>query len=345
MTTEGSGKSLDDLIPAPQGDDRRDPVPSGDDEQAPSRLTRAQWILAFGILAYGIGAAAFWILSFHARADTAALYVGIPTVLSFLLATAPRSRSRTGAILKSMTIALALVGITLGPGIVCIVISAPLFFGIGAIVGMILDARSTPTERNVRLGVVTVVLAISSLEGVHPALTASPWDQVTVNRILPMSAEEFRSRLAKTPGLNQPLPFPINLGLPAPVRANGSGLEIGARRSVFLEDRNIYPTLVGKSGRKDGDLVFEVITSNRNDVRFVLVSDDSHVAKWLTWRSSHVSWSEWPAGPRSPARVYVTWTVSYERRLAPSWYFGPILHYAVGKATGLALDIVAAQND
>jgi hypothetical protein len=336
MTT--SGPEQPGTTPPPQPN----PAPPASADQAPSRLTPSQWILAFGILAYGIGAAAFWILSFHARADTAALYVGIPTVLSFLLATAPRSRSRTGTILKAMTITLALVGMTLGPGIVCIVISAPLFFGIGAIVGMILDARSTPTERNVRLGVVTVVLAISSLEGIHPALVMNAQEHVVLSRVVPLSAEQFRNRLAKTPELNQPLPFPINLGLPAPIRASGSGLERGARRSVFLEDRNFYPTVIGKSGRKDGDLVFEVVRSSPTSAYFELVSDDSHVAKWLTWKTSHVRWVELPV---TPVRVVVTWTVTYERRLAPAWYFGPILHYAVGKATGFALDIVVAQND
>jgi hypothetical protein len=327
--------------PSPQ----LEPAPPVSADRAPSWLTPSQWILAFGILAYGSGAAALWILQFHARADTAAIYVGLPTMLAFLLATAPRSRDRTGAILKGMTIALALVGITLGPGIVCIVISAPLFFGIGAIVGTILDARSTPTDRNVRLGVVTVVLAISSLEGTHPSLMMDPRDQVMVSRVVPMSAEQFRNRLARTPELNQPLPFPINLGLPAPISAGGSGLEKGARRSVFLEDRNFYPTLIGKSGRQDGDLVFEVAHSSRTSVSFKLVSDDSHVAKWLTWKDSHVRWTELPATASTPVRTAVTWTVTYERKLSPSWYFGPILHYAVGKATGLALDIVAAQND
>jgi hypothetical protein len=341
MTTDSPEQPGRNTTPAPE----RDPASPKNDDQAPSRLTRSQWLLAFGILAYGIGAAAFWILAFHARADTAAVYVGIPTVLSFLLATAPQSRSRTGTILKGLTITLALVGMTLGPGVVCIVISAPLFLAIGVLVGTILDARSTPTERRVRLSVVTVVLAVSSLEGMDPSLMMDPRDEVVVHRIVPMSAEQFRNRLARTPELNQPLPFPINLGLPAPVRASGSGLERGARRSVFLEDRNIYPTVIGKSGRKDGDLVFEVARSSPTSVTFKMVSDDSHVAKWLTWGNSHVSWHELPAMGSTPVQVSVRWTVSYERRLSPAWYFGPILHYAVGKATEVALDIVVAQND
>jgi len=331
----------------------REATPAAPSDHKPQvSLTSAQWLLAFGILAYGAGAAALWVLRFSARADTAATYVGIPTLLAFILATTPRSKTRTGSILKGMTIALMLVGMTLGPGVICLIISLPLFLAVGAIVGRILDAPMSEIDRTARISVVTVALAVASLEGVHPNFTVDPRETVSVTKVLPMSADEFRTRLAKTPQFNRPLPFPLNLGLPVPIRAAGSGLEVGTQRSVFLEDRNIYLTLLGKSGRRDGDVVFAVAENRETKtvtnmpsgmVRFRPVSDQSHVANWVTWTDSTVRWFEF-TGRDGQHRLTVTWTVSFDRRLAPAWYFGPLLRYVAEVATGLMLDTVAAQD-
>jgi hypothetical protein len=311
-------------------------------------LSENQWLLAFGVLAWGVGMGLFWVLKFNARVDTAATYVGIPTLIAFILATTPRSKSRTGTILKGMAIALALVGMTLGPGVFCLFISAPLFLTIGVLVGRILDANSTPHDRNVRVAVVAAALALASIEGLHPSLTVDPAETVEFHHKLSMSVDEFGRRLAKTPVFDLPLPFPLNLGLPAPVRASGSGTEVGARRAVHLEDRNVYFTLVGKSGRQDGDVVFEVAQAGEihggREVVFKLVSDDSHVSKWLRWKQTRVYWRT-NGMVRGEPQIFVFWTVSYDRQLAPAWYFGPILRYAARRTAELIAETVAAQRD
>lgn len=327
--------------------------PTGDAPPTPpptraEALSENQWLLAFGVLAWGIGMGLFWVLRFNARVDTAATYVGIPTLIAFILATTPRSKSRTGAILKGMGIALALVGMTLGPGILCLFISAPLFIAIGVLVGRILDANTTPHDRNVRVAVVAAALALASIEGLHPSLTVNPNETIEFHHRLSMSADEFGRRLAKTPVFDLPLPFPLDLGLPAPVRASGSGTEVGARRTVHLEDRNVYFTLVGKSGRQDGDVVFEVSKAGEiyggREVVFKLVSDGSHVSKWLGWKQTRVYWRA-DGLVRGEPQIFVFWTVSYDRRLAPAWYFGPILRYAVRRTAELIATTVAAQRD
>jgi hypothetical protein len=322
------------------------------DSQTPPPISKRQWALAFVVLAYGVCAGFFWVLRAGAKADTAATYVGIPTLLAFLLATTPRARSRTGTILKGMTISLILVSVTLGPGVLCLLISAPLFLAIGAIVGRLLDAPMDADDRRLRVSVIAVALVLASIDGLHSDWTFDRRDTVTASRAYQnVTADQFRRRLERTPHFSDSLPFPLDLGFPAPVRAAGNGLEIGARRSVFLEDRNIYLTLIGKSGRQDGDVVFEVArkgtgpTGTSHWVEFRPVSDQSHVAKWLTWTKSTVRWFEYKYGTDPTPRLRVEWTVDYERRLAPSWYFGPILKVAAEAAAGLMIDTVAAQDD
>ncbi|HEV3042201.1 MAG TPA: hypothetical protein VHA33_30860 [Candidatus Angelobacter sp.] len=67
--------------------------------------------------------------------QTALLFIGIPSILAILVAATPRAKSVTGAIMKAITIALLLSGPFLGEGFICIIMAAPLFYLVGAIVG------------------------------------------------------------------------------------------------------------------------------------------------------------------------------------------------------------------
>ncbi len=296
------------------------------------------------MLAYGVGALALWTLSWKGAADSAAVYVGIPALVSLILALTPRAKTREGAVMKGVAISLGLVSTTLGPGVLCIVISLPLFIFVAIIVAMTVAAIYDRQERrrsraSLAATVVAIAVTLSSLEGLHPGLSFGVRDGVVAQHIVALSADDFRRRLARAPRSWAPLPLPLNLGFPAPVRSAGAGLEPGTLRSVFLEDRNIYLTLLGRSGRQDGNVVFRVAESGPGFVRFVPVSDASHVAKWLRWSDSVVRWRE-----IAPGRTEVTWTVAYDRRLHPGWYFGPLIRYAARAAAGLMIDTVAAQD-
>lgn len=70
-------------------------------------------------------------------------------------------------------------------------------------------------------------------------------------------------------------------------------------------------------------------------VTFTTVTDTSRVADWLTWRHSVVRWEADGNGTR------VSWTVHYERELAPSWYFGPAQWGAVSLSAGYLIDSLA----
>jgi len=53
------------------------------------------------------------------------------------------------------------------------------------------------------------------------------------------------------------------------------------------------------------------------------VSDSSKVAHWLDWKSSEVDWTAVDA-----EHTRVNWTLHFERRLDPAWYFRPWERYA-----------------
>ena len=103
-----------------------------------------------------------------------------------------------------------------------------------------------------------------------------------------------------------------------PSTSEGSGLAVGDVRKLHF----IYNKWIFFNAHK-GDTVFEVVEVKDNYVRFDLVKDDSYLGNYLSWQTSEVLLE-----PLTKTTTKVTWKLSYERKLDPIWYFGPLQHYA-----------------
>jgi hypothetical protein len=69
---------------------------------------------------------------------------------------------------------------------------------------------------------------------------------------------------------------------------------------------------------------------------FSPIADDSYITHWLSWRSAEVQWAE-----MAPGQTRVTWTLRYQRRLDPAWYFAPLERYGVRLAAGYLIETLA----
>ena len=77
-------------------------------------------------------------------------------------------------------------------------------------------------------------------------------------------------------------------------------------------------------------------------MRFRVLSDTSHISHWLTWQEAEVSWSPHAVGSDGASpQTDVRWTLRYERRLDPAWYFAPWERYAVSCAADHLIDTLA----
>jgi hypothetical protein len=295
----------------------------------PYRPDSSRWPIVGLILVLAVGSLGYRTLVLHKLEQTSALFIGLPAVLALVLALTPQTKSVTGMILKIMTLLLLLSGIVLGEGFICIVMAAPLFYGIGLIVGLSMDAAERRRRRRegAWMGLLVLLpLVPASLEGVRPEWSFSRDETVFAERIVAAAAGEVEKSLAETPRFERRLPFYLRLKFPRPVAASGSGLEKGSRRVVHF---------AGGEG-KPGDLVLSVADRGPGWVRFDVVSDSSKIAHWLDWRQADVRWS--PAGDNA---TRVRWTVRYTRRLDPAWYFGPWERYAVRLAAGYLVETVS----
>ena len=292
--------------------------------------THARRLLAAVILALFAASIAYRLLIEKNLEHTALVFVGIPALLAFMLLQT-RPTTAIGTINKVIAIALCLSGVLFGEGLICIMMAAPIFFLVGTIVGVFINwARGVPNPGegggSKWRGVAGILVLPLSTEGVIAGFEFDRREQVTAVRVVAATPDAVRAALAATPTFDRTLPPFLRIGFPIPGHVWGSGLNLGDRRSIeFLHGEH-----------HDGALVMQVSDADASSVRFTVVRDSSYITHWLAWQDAVVRWE--PAGA---GETRVTWTLRYERRLDPAWYFAPLERYGVSLAAGYLIDALA----
>lgn len=282
----------------------------------------AKWPIIAIMSASAVGALLYRLLTHQHLEQTAALFIGLPTVLAIALALQPEARTVTGAILRGITFMLLILAPLLGEGFVCILFAAPLFYLVGIVVGVIADRMRE--RRRTSLSCVAIVMLPMCLEGVVPPLTFSRTQVVTVRRVVDGSAKDVERRLALPPNLAAPLPAYLRIGFPRPLSATGSGLAPGAMRVIRFS---------GAEGKPPGDLRMRIAENRPGYVRFEALDDSSKLAHWLAWDASEVEWAAVDA-----EHTAITWRIRFARQLDPAWYFIPLERAAVHEAASYLID-------
>ena len=283
----------------------------------------ARWMLIFLILAVSAGTVMYKLTVREHLEQTSLLFVGIPAILAIILALTPKAKTALGAILKGLTVALLLSAPLLGEGFICIVMASPIFYGVGILIGVLMDENRK--YRQTTLSCLVLVLLPMSIEGGSPVLSFNREETVQASRIINASAEQVELAISRSPHTDLPLPLYLRMGFPRPTEAKGEGLQVGAPRSIRFAGGEGCP----------GDLMLKVEEFRPGYVRFHVISDRSKIAHWLDWKSSEV---EWIALDSDHTRV--TWKLHFQRRLDPAWYFRPWERYA----TELAADYLIRSN-
>lgn len=269
----------------------------------PRPAGRADRLLALVLAVAGVGLYLFTVRT--GRADTGLLFVGLPTVLAVALALRP-GRTSQGQILRATTIALLACSVLAQEGAICVVLAAPLVYAV--VLGVAWAVRAGARRRRSLALLPLPLLALGSLEGTDPALRVVPVQTVIETRVLPLTSAEVAERLAAGPA-----PVPVEatvlrrLDVPMPVQVSGAGLDPG-QEWTFRYDRP-----------RPGVIRTRVVEAAEDHVDFAVVQDTSVNARWLHWRTARVTWRPVDAG-----HTEVGVRLEFERRLDPSWYFGPL---------------------
>jgi hypothetical protein len=221
------------------------------------------------------------------------------------------------------TFVLLLSAILFGEGVICILMAAPIFYIVAAIIGAVMDS-SRSAQRSTRMMLLAPFL-LMSLEGTSSRVSLPRAESVSVKRVVPAHRGDIELALAAPLTFRTQLPLYFRMGFPTPATASGAGLVVGSRRVIKF---------AGGEG-KPGELVMEIAEVAAQEVTFRPVYDHSKIAHWLRWEDAVVRWRQMDEN-----HAEVTWTLRYRRNLDPAWYFGPWERYATGLAANYLIDNV-----
>lgn len=293
---------------------------------------RARMSLAGVIGLLAAASVAFRLMTGTGLEQTAALFIGIPALLACAALFIPTATA-VGVACKAVTVGMLISLVFLGEGVVCVAMSAPLFYLVAVIVGGAVETmrRSRGEAATHRTFSLLALLAIGpmSLEGVTPITTIDRDVTVSETRVVHASADAVAAAIRQQPRFGRRLPAYLGIGFPRPT-------------FTWIDERHWVIRMRGGEMRLDGmepqagNLHLAIDEQGPGRIRWRAVSDNSHMTHFLNWQASQV---EWQAIDAETTRV--TWTLSYKRGLDPAWYFGPMERYAVGLAAGYLIDAVA----
>lgn len=285
------------------------------EEERTERISPAllRWIIITLVVA--AGSVLYRVLVLNHLEQTSLLFIGIPLLLSIGIACGPQPKSVTGVILKGITLALMLSGILFIEGFICILMASPLFYLIGGIIGFLEERRRRKKDTHTLNCFAFGVIGLLSLEGVTDRLSFGRAETVIVEQSLNLSVSEARALMNEGPDFNlkERPPF-LRLGMPLPRSIEGTGTSVDDTWKIHF---------AGGEG-KPGDLLLKVTESSPSHVTYTCISDKSHVAHWMDWKTIH-----WTLEENGADECRIRLVLNYDRLLDPAWYFKPIERYGV----------------
>jgi hypothetical protein len=277
---------------------------------------------------------------------TAALYVGIPTLLAIGLALLPSSKSAIGTIMRGSTLAVMIACVILPEGLLCLIFVLPLIVIIGLIVGSSIDASRAKNRRKSRpLMLIGLPLLLLSSEGVVGS-PINPHDAVKSSVVIQAKPADIAAALAKTPTFGAELPMFLTVGFNRPISASGSGLAVGDERTIEFTGgtHDDHPLrLFGLTGTRSVDhhshMRLTITESTPGRVVFSIDHDTTMLERWADLDRAVVTWE-----PLDASHVRVTWRFEYQRLLSPTVYFGPLQRFGLSQAADYLLDTLVVSQ-
>jgi hypothetical protein len=313
---------------------QRPPATRAEEEAQEFETRRARLVVVAIITAVAVSAVVYRVIAYQGLQQTAALFIGIPAILAIMVVFMISPESATGVATKAVTVGLLVSMTLLGEGMLCVAMSAPLFYAVAIAIAALAGSVQRSGGEKATLHSMLFLLAVApmTLEGVTGTLSFDRHETVAVTKIVAASPDQVGRALFESPRFDRVRPLYLRLGFPVPVSTLIAAAD--GRTTWVIRLRGGEMRLNGMEPRT-GDLTLVLEESRPGLVRWRTVSDTSHTIHFLTWQAIAVEWK--PSGDGTE----VTWTLQYRRDLDPAWYFGPMERYAVQLAAGYLIDAVA----
>ena len=171
--------------------------------------------------------------------------------------------------------------------------------------------------------IASVAIGGLSLEGLPKTYSFAPEQSAVSTRMVDASVGDVWVAMQAATSPTFPLPSVLDL-FPRPVAVSvDEGVVLGANRVVRIE---------GREGA--GDLHLRVMERTEETVGFRVLSDTSPIAGWIGFEA--LTYRVVPAGEGTKLSVQL----DFVRKLAPAWFFGPMMRGAsYAAADVLARDV------
>lgn len=289
-------------------------------------------VLLAGLAVTGGAAIAMQLLKAGGLRDTTAFFVGLPVVLGVLTIQLTRTSTALGQVMQFSVIFLTIVAPVLGEGSICLLMAAPLFLGVAALIAFVVallrelfdgsdGRRHRDSDRRDLFCFAWVLLPV--LWGwVERRVAPGPAAPIVVRSVTTVDGtlEQWRV-LVRAPVLPAATDSVLlKLGFPLPVAYDADG-DV-ATLTFHPQPMPGGEWRLARAVQPDG-------------IDFVKLDDTTMISTWLELREHRVRVRP---NAREPGKVDVEQTTVFVPLLAPHWYFDTAESWAIEAAQRLAID-------
>ena len=269
---------------------------------------------------------------------SALLYIGVPYLVAIALMFVDTSNDGTNwkktyfnAAIRSLVIMLG-SSIILFEGFLCVVMFMPIYFLV-ILLAFLFEAlgryHSKKTMGKTHVHVLPLLIIVGALEGVTPSLSFDRQYSITREKVINASVEQIKHQLTKPMDLQKSRAWLLAL-FPMPYNIEAGTLKAGDIHTIDLRYHRWFVT-----NTHQGSMRLQLDKVTDTDIHTSFIQDNSYISNYMKLHGTHLKFTS-----ITPTKTKVSLTIKYQRLLDPSWYFGPLQEYAIGKSALFLLDEV-----
>lgn len=263
------------------------------------------------VLVIAIASITFRLLDKNSLEQTSLLFIGIPTLITLLIVRySKKPKSAYGVAFLTITLFLLISGIFLGEGFVCILFMAPIFYAVTAVLVLLYEFLKKKGKEKTYSFVLLPILFLMF----QPSEYISEPQIHSIKTVQSIKKNQNLNELNNQPNFINKLPSFFKIGFPKPIRIEGEGVGVGDKRIISFKSLT----------KGIGKLILEVKEKTKNKIIFKIISDNTHINHWLTYKEVKVEIIEENEVKK------VIWTTDFVCDLGPSWYFEYSEKFAIG---------------
>lgn len=283
------------------------------------------WLIILALIT--VFSLTFRLLNKYDFHTSSLVYIGLPMLITLILLLSTRPSDRGGWKMKylyhtrSALIVMLGSSVVLFEGFLCVLMFMPIYFGVVFIVFLVECAyRTTDAKLGKKspVHILPAVLLFSSLEGVTPSLSFDRYNEVSATKNVNLSTEQIRDNLMTPMLLGDDMPVFLSL-FPMPYKVDAETLSEGdVHRSYFKYNRWLV------TNTHEGYLDLKLSEVSENLILTEVVENTSYFSHYLDLHGWVIKLE-----PITDTYTKVTLTASYDRKLDPAWYFGPLERFGI----------------